>query len=473
MLFNSLQFGIFFIIVFTLYLALKHRLQNRLLLVASYVFYGCWDWRFLSLIWISTIIDYVCGLKLDQSQNQHLRKRFLMISIVANLGMLGVFKYFNFFADSFRDLASTVGWQVDPVTLSVVLPVGISFYTFQTMSYTIDVYRREMKATNQFWDYALYVAFFPQLVAGPIERAKRLLPQVLSPRKLEWEKIKSGLVLFGWGLFKKVVIADNMARIVNAVYSQGEGVAGSHVWIATYAFAVQIYADFSGYSDMARGLAKMLGFDLMVNFNLPYFAKNPSDFWRRWHISLSTWLRDYLYIPLGGNRKGRFKTSLNMMITMVLGGLWHGAAWTFVIWGFLHGLMLGVHRWAQGISLFKVPDNNVVWSVIRIFVMFQLVCLGWLFFRAESLSQAILFIQALGTNWNYNWETLQWVREFLFFASPLIIVQLIQYFGKEMSLHVSLPKTSKVFLAAFICCIIIISACVGLPTAREFIYFQF
>ena len=297
-----------------------------MLLVASYAFYGAWDWRFLGLIVLSTVVDYVVGMSLAATGDPRRRQFLVTASIVANLGILGLFKYAGFFAKSLVGLGASLGVEIPAFALDVVLPVGISFYTFQTLSYTIDIYRGTLKPTRRFLDFALFVAFFPQLVAGPIERASRLLPQVLQPRHVTWEKFGSGSWLILWGLFKKVVIADNLAFLVNAVYATDASPTGWQVVAGTVAFAWQIYCDFSGYSDIARGLARLMGFELMVNFNLPYAARSPADFWRRWHISLSTWLRDYLYIPLGGNQGGALRTYRNLGLTMLLGGLWHGAA---------------------------------------------------------------------------------------------------------------------------------------------------
>ena len=388
MFFNSLQFAVFFLIVYGLYLNLPHRLQNRMLLVASYVFYGAWDWRFLSLIAISTVIDFYCGQAMHKSTSDSRRKRFLLISLTANLGMLGFFKYFGFFSESLSLLFSEFGVNLDPITLNIVLPVGISFYTFQTLSYTIDIYRRDMKPCKDFLDFALFVSFFPQLVAGPIERARRLLPQLTKPRHIDLKLVSGGIYLIAWGLFKKIVIADNLGVYVDSTFANVE-FANGEVLIAVLAFAFQIYCDFSGYSDIARGLARMLGIKLMLNFNLPYIARNPSDFWRRWHISLSTWLRDYLYLSLGGNRKGNRRTYVNLFTVMLLGGLWHGAAWNFVLWGAYHGLLLGIHRAMRPrLEAFVAQGNALmqrIWIVLSITVMFGLTLYGGLRFRVNGM----------------------------------------------------------------------------------------
>jgi len=319
------------------------------------------------------------------------RRWLLTLSLTVNLGMLGIFKYFGFFADSFREMLLALGYEANPLTLSIVLPVGISFYTFQTLSYTIDVYRRELKPTRDALDFALFVAFFPQLVAGPIERAKNLLPNITAPRTLSWEALGRGAVLCLLGLIKKVVIADAIGPSVDAVYASPDP-SRVDIVFATWLFAVQIYCDFSGYTDIARGVAKMLGFRLMRNFAQPYFAADPQEFWRRWHISLSTWLRDYLYIPLGGNRGGRWATYRNLMATMTLGGLWHGAAWNFVLWGIYQGGLLSVHRALTGRHRRTGEGERrslLAWASrgLAIFAFFQVVCYGWLLFRAQSFDQ--------------------------------------------------------------------------------------
>lgn len=343
MLFNSFDFLLFFVVVFIVQRLLPHRQRNLFLLATSYFFYSCWDWRFLSLIMISTLVDFYCGRAIFGSNVNKIRKRYIVISILTNLGILGFFKYAGFFVDSANILISSLGHNPTSFHLNIVLPVGVSFYTFQTMSYTIDIYRKQVKPAENIIDFALFVAFFPQLVAGPIERAKNFLPQVLKKPVVSSSMIMEGGWLVFWGLFKKSVIADNMAIIVDQAFSSSS-LAGGDLLIAVYAFAIQIYCDFSGYSDMARGIAKMMGYNLMLNFKVPYFATNPSEFWRRWHISLSSWLRDYLYIPLGGNRNGRLQTYRNLFVTMLLGGLWHGAAWKFVLWGAYHGTLLALHR---------------------------------------------------------------------------------------------------------------------------------
>lgn len=476
MLFNTLRFALFFIIVYSLYLSLNHKWQNRMLLVASYVFYGAWDWRFLSLIFISTTVDYISGLKIYESENIKKRKLFLFLSIFCNLSLLGFFKYFNFFALSLKALLNQFGITIHPNFLNIILPVGISFYTFQTMSYTIDIFRREMKPTKKFFDFALFVAFFPQLVAGPIERARRLLPQILSPRKLTLTKFYEGCYLIFWGLFQKVFIADNLARIADPIFAANPPYNAAEVLLGVYAFAFQIFCDFAGYSNIARGLGKLMGFNIMVNFNLPYFATNPREFWRRWHISLSTWLRDYLYISLGGNRKGKISTYRNLAITMILGGLWHGAAWTFVVWGIYHGILLITHRILRPF-IEKIPSPKgeflrKVWHGTKLISFFHLVCLGWLIFRAQSISQLCYMIQSLFFNFHF-FHFISLKLSYLqigFFLWVLIFVQLFQYWKNDLMI-VSKSQTIVKMLFYYICFYLLIIQ--GATSGKEFIYFQF
>jgi alginate O-acetyltransferase complex protein AlgI len=380
MLFNSGIFWLFFSVFFAAWWLVRNRLQarNALILFASYVFYGWWDVRFLGLIIFSTLLDYGVGLRLANTDQPRARKAWVACSIVGNLSVLGFFKYWNFFQESAAHILSDLGLQAHPFTLHIILPIGISFYTFQTMSYTLDVYRREMQATRDFIGFAAYVAFFPQLVAGPIERARNLLPQFQSLRVVHAKDIASGLDLIIWGLFKKVVIADQLAPFVDTVYAnQSNGIP--LYALATLAFGFQIYGDFSGYSDIARGLARLLGFTLVVNFNRPYTAHSLREFWRRWHISLSTWLRDYLYIPLGGNLKGPGHTLRNLWITMLLGGLWHGAGWPFIVWGAWQALGLTLEHVRPTTPTKRTHPAGRWWTLCWIFA-------GWHIFRMPSLT---------------------------------------------------------------------------------------
>jgi D-alanyl-lipoteichoic acid acyltransferase DltB (MBOAT superfamily) len=411
MSFVSLVFLVFILVLYPLYRLLPHRGQNHLLFAGSLLFYGWWDWRFLGLLGFTSSLDWWVGRLLEHTADPRRRKVLLTASITANLVVLGFFKYFNFFAGSLQALLAPAGVQLGWTTLHIILPIGISFYTFQSMSYTFDVYRRHMPTCRSYLDFMTFVSFFPQLVAGPIERAVDLIPRVQAPRRITHEAFTRGLFLILLGLFKKIAVSDGVAGSVDAIYNASHAVSGAGVRLATYLFAVQIYCDFSGYSDIARGLAKILGFDLMTNFNQPYVSVNPSEFWRRWHISLSTWLRDYLYIPIGGNRGSEGQTYRNLMTTMTLGGLWHGAAWNYVLWGVYQGFILCVHRLATGArrtaqavaaagtaGAGRAPARAMV-HALKVVLFFQVVCYGWLLFRARSFGQIVGFTRAALGEW--------------------------------------------------------------------------
>ena len=390
MLFNSFIFFIFLAIVLPRYYSLPIKLKKPLLLVCSYFFYGYWDWRFTALLALSTVVDFYIGKALFKAKEEERRKRFLVISIGVNLVILGFFKYFGFFIDSFEALGTVMGVKFDYLHLNLILPVGISFYTFQTMSYSIDIYRRKLEPSNSFIDFAVFVSFFPQLVAGPIERAIHLLPQISKLPKPTKEQIQQGIVLIVTGLFTKVMIGDTTGRFVDQIFGNPEIYKSVELISALILFSIQIYADFSGYSSIARGVAKLLGIELIKNFEQPYLSSNITEFWRRWHISLSSWLKDYLYISLGGNRKGIKRTYINLMLTMLLGGLWHGASWNFVIWGGLHGVYLALHKIMLGD---QKPQTKYIYSGLLSFFMFLfkvtttyiLVLFTWLFFRATNI----------------------------------------------------------------------------------------
>jgi len=473
MLFNSQVFLLFLAIVVPAYFLARRnlRLQNSLLLLASYVFYGWWDWRFLGLLAFTTVLDFTVARQLGSTTDLRHRRWLLGISIVSNMAILGFFKYFNFFASSTVAMLAKVGIAADPLTLQVILPVGISFYTFQSMSYTIDVYRRHLEPSRNLFDFALFLSFFPQLVAGPIERATHLLPQIQRARVFDLAAINAGLWLILWGYFKKVVIADRMAIVANGIFDNYMQHSGLNLVIGALAFTVQIYCDFSAYSDIARGIAKCLGFDLMLNFRLPYFAINPSDFWQRWHISLSTWLRDYLYIPLGGNRRGPVRTQVNLMITMLLGGLWHGAAWNFVIWGGYHGLLLAAYRvfdrpvdpsrrhghvWRRGMFLGKMA------------LMFLFTVIGWIIFRARSTEQIVHFLTQWG--WSLSDDSLRLGYDWLFYTWPLVVVQLWQHAKGDLLAPMRVALPWRVLLYSLLLSGIFIF---GVRQGSEFIYFQF
>lgn len=528
MLFHTPTFFAFFAIFFFFYFLVrkKIRLQNSLILVASYIFYSAWDYRFLVLIIISTATDYLVaiGANGDRITKKELSKAFsyfllvslgvlaydlaanlqymlmvaaygsilfllilfveakrfacapkiyLAMSVCVNLGLLGVFKYFNFFSESLVDLGSLLGVSLSQVTLEIVLPVGISFYTFQTMSYAIDVYRKKLKPSYDLLEVSAYVAFFPQLVAGPIERGANLLPQFFQERKICLIAIRSGAYLFLWGLFKKAVIADNLSLLADPAFSSPGTMSSGVLIVGLLAFTFQIYCDFSGYSDMARGIARMMGFNLMVNFNVPYVSRTPSEFWQRWHISLSSWLRDYLYIPLGGNRKGEFKTYRNLFLTMVLGGLWHGANWTFIFWGIMHGSILIVYRFLNIDGWLKAvePGLNRIKSLLLNFasasVMFILVVITWLLFRAENMTVVVEYLSGmsqLSQVSDGNWTTL------ILFLIPLALHDGIQVARKNGEFIQSLPSFVRINIVLFIICAFFFLQPAG---DAAFIYFDF
>lgn len=464
MRFDSLEFWAFLAIVLAVAPWLPRRPQNGFLLLCSYLFYAAWDWRFLGLLVFSTLVDWGLGLALARASGGRTRRALLALSLAVNLGVLGFFKYAGFFADSLCALAAGAGLALPPFALEVVLPVGVSFYTFQSLSYTIDVYRGHLPATRSLLDFALFVAFFPQLVAGPIERAGRLLPQVASARRPTLAGAGSGLALAQWGLFKKVVVADNVAPLVDLVYAPAASPTGVEVIVATWAFAAQIYCDFSGYSDIARGVARMLGFELSVNFDRPYLAASPAEFWRRWHVSLSGWLRDYLYVPLGGNRGGPAATARNLMVTMLLGGLWHGAAWTFVAWGAWHGLLLVVLRRWRGAA----PGGRGV-RVVSTLVTFHLVCVGWVLFRATSLEHALRLLATVVFEPSAGLSA-AWLPILAALLAPLAVVEWAQGRRGTAEPWLRLPTLPRaVFYAAVGAAILVLGEDGGAP----FIYFQF
>lgn len=489
MVFNSITFLIFVAIVLTAYYRLGHRGQNIMLLGASYFFYGWWDWRFLFLLLFSTLFDFWCALWLERERNQTKRRIFLSFSMIVNLGILSIFKYFNFFAGSLEHVLHFFGMKASFPLLHVILPVGISFYTFLSMSYTIDVYRGEMKATHNPLDFMLYVAFFPHLVAGPIVRASYLLPQCQHARVIKPNEVVNGIWQILMGYIKKVVIADRLADIVTWGFSQSSApFSDANAWIIIYAFAFQIYGDFSGYSDIARGLSKLMGFELITNFRAPYLVTNPSAFWQHWHISLSTWLRDYLYIPLGGNRKGPWRTYANLMTTMVLGGLWHGAGAAFVLWGFYHGMLLAVHRAWQSLTQRKrthAPARGAPPETVRrgfrpalkylllAVLFFHVTCIGWLLFRAGSVAKNFDQVQIV---FSYLHAMFHWplTAGLTALAWPVLLLgglaMLFQWQYEKMD-HFSTWKTHWQATAVTLALAAIVGA--GVFKGAQFIYFQF
>ena len=469
MLFNSLEYLIFLPIVFIIYWLLKnsYKKQNILLLLSSYVFYGWWDYRFLSLIIFSSFLDYFVGQKIEEAIGEKNKKRWLLVSLFSNLGLLAVFKYYNFFADSFASTMSSIGWEVNDLTLNIILPVGISFYTFQTLSYSIDIYRNQIKASRDIVGFFTFVSLFPQLVAGPIERASNLIPQIENKRKLSVTLLKTGVFQIFIGLFRKVAIADNLGIYVDSVYGNYEIHNGSTLLVATVFYAFQIYFDFSGYSDIAIGSAKLFGFNFNRNFNFPYFSKTLTEFWRRWHMSLSFWLRDYLYISLGGNRKGIVITYRNLLLTMLIGGLWHGSSWNFVIWGGIHGLFLSLEKYT--FSALKIKTFNWFGYIYT----FIVVLIAWIFFRAPDFQSASTIVAEI---FSFNYGSL-FIGNINSFVNAILLLCIgiaidLKIFRSGISLEEYGVRFSTVRLSILVS-VIILMLCLFYSTAENFIYFQF
>ena len=472
MLFNSLEFFLFLPIVFFLYWKCNNtKKQNILILISSYVFYGWWDWRFLFLIFISTVVDYFVALSIENNSDNQKRKQILYISVFFNLTLLGVFKYFNFFIDSWIDFTSVFGYNIENTwSLKIILPVGISFYTFQTMSYSLDVYRRELKATKDFISFASFVSFFPQLVAGPIERASHLLPQILNKRKFNYIQSIKGLRLILWGLFKKVVIADSLSLLVNPIFDNYLDLNGGVLLLGLIYFSFQIYCDFSGYSDIAIGTAKLFGIELRSNFIFPYFSRDIAEFWRRWHISLSSWFKDYLYIPLGGSKKGKWISIRNVFIIFIVSGFWHGANLTFIIWGLMHSilyLILSLRNQNRRFTTVIVAENSTLPSlkeVYQITITFLSVMFAWVFFRSDSVTDAFLYILRVFTD-----ITLPNV-----YRSGVIYVILIILFDWWNRKDERNPLNISNLYIRWISYIILIIMILGhIGQQNKFIYFQF
>jgi alginate O-acetyltransferase complex protein AlgI len=483
MLFNSLDFAIFLPIVFLLYwfVAQKNlKLQNALIVLASYVFYGWWDWRFLSLIIFSTVVDYLIGQRLRTEDKKSKRKILLWTSIVVNLGFLGFFKYYNFFLENFVDAFSLFGMQINANSLNIILPVGISFYTFQTLSYTIDVYRKKLEPTQDFMAFSAFVCFFPQLVAGPIERATNLLPQFYKKRTFEYHKAVDGMRQILWGLFKKVVIADNSAEFANQIFNNSVDMNGSTLVLGAIFFTFQIYGDFSGYSDIAIGTSRLFGFDLKQNFANPYFSRDIAEFWRRWHISLSTWFRDYLYIPLGGSRGGTWMKVRNTFAIFLVSGFWHGANWTFIVWGalnaiyFLPLLLTNNNRKNLGV----VAEEKLLPSFRELFAMlttFTLTVFAWIFFRAENLSHAFSYINKILIGKSvFNMPQFSNRTGAAITACFIIFFILIEWTGRNNKFAIEKLYNFKKINRWFIYIVIGVLVYHNLKTYdQQFIYFQF
>ncbi|MGB0981439.1 MAG: MBOAT family O-acyltransferase [Winogradskyella sp.] len=471
MLFNSIEFLIFLPIVFVLYWFVFNKslkAQNILVLAASYLFYGWWDYRFLSLILLSTIVDYAIGISIYNSKKTNIKKWLLLLSVVFNLGVLGFFKYYNFFVDSWVELASAIGYEITSLwTLNIILPVGISFYTFQTMSYTIDIYRKNLEPTKNFISFASFVSFFPQLVAGPIERATHLLPQILKKREFNYQQSVDGLRLIIWGLFKKVVIADSLAPLVNDIFANYQDCSGATLWLGAIYFAFQIYCDFSGYSDIAIGISKLFGFELMSNFKFPYLSRNIGEFWRRWHISLSTWFRDYLYIPLGGSKKGKWLSFRNILIIFSVSGFWHGSNWTFIAWGFIHAMLYVpsfVFNTNRKYTSSIVAEHTLfptIKEVFQIATTFFFVTIAWVFFRSDSITIALEYVKGMFLNFSTSSQYI----EGLIYVFIIIVFDWINR-KNERKYNRLLNYKAVIFIATLFILF-------KFNSINQFIYFQF
>jgi len=481
--FTQPEFLILFSLFLPIYFMLRRRLraQTLVLTIASYIFYAWFDWRFLGLLLLSTIVDFYFAIVIDYAKHSekqpypiNVAKCTLWASVAYNLAVLGFFKYFDFFMGSLQVMLDRLGLHESLPILQIVLPAGISFYTFQSLSYVIDVYDGKLRATNRLADYAAYISFFPHLVSGPILRGAYLMPKIVHERKMSLPLALSGLQLALWGYFTKLVLADNMASIVNRIFLNPSP-HGAGVIIATYAFAFQIYGDFMGYTNIARGISRMMGFELVLNFNLPYFAANPGDFWRRWHISLSSWLRDYLYIRLGGNRNGRLQTYRNLLITMILGGLWHGAAWNFIIWGAYHGVLLAIHRaFRDGKRALAAAAANQegarLLNGLKIVCFFQLTCIGWLIFRARGFHdivakfKAVLLYTKLDDFWSPE------AGQLLAFVVPFLAFEVYQYLTGDLEPWRRWPGAVRILW--YVALLVLIAILVP-EVQTPFIYFQF
>lgn len=478
MLFNSFEYAIFLPVVFLLYwfaFNKSFRQQNILLLAAGYFFYGWWDYRFLGLLFFSTFLDFASGRIIDDSSSQRARKTWLITSVVVNLGLLGFFKYYNFFVASAADALTALGFQPNVHTLQLILPIGISFYTFHGLSYVFDVYNGKISSTRNFADYAVFVCFFPLLVAGPIERATHLLPQVKSPRIFSYDNASEGMRQILWGLFKKVVIADSCAPFVNSIFANYEAASTFELASGAVLFAFQIYGDFSGYSDIALGSARLLGFDLMTNFRTPYFSRDIAEFWRRWHISLSSWFRDYVYIPLGGSKRGPGRAVFNTVVIFVVSGFWHGANWTFIVWGALNALyfipLLMVRRNRQHLDV--VAEGRYLPSlkeIVQVASTFAIVCFAWIFFRADSLSGAFGYIGAALSNQLMPADAMI-IKPSL--AIILLVWLVVEWLGRVNGVHTLLRGFRPAVRYSTYAMLLLVIGLFGVFNESEFIYFQF
>ncbi len=482
MLFNSIDFALFLPVVFVLYwFVFKNslRYQNLLIVAASYVFYGWWDWRFLGLIVFSTVLDFFIGKSLEEAKLELNRKLLLYTSFTVNLGFLGVFKYFDFFVSNFIDAFSLFGVEISAGSLNIILPVGISFYTFQTLSYSIDVYRRKLKHTDYFIAFSAFVCFFPQLVAGPIERATNLLPQFLKARKFNYDQAADGMRQILWGLFKKVVIADNCAVFVNAIFDNPDPLSGSTLFMGAVFFAFQIYCDFSGYSDIAIGTSRLFNINLKQNFATPYFSRNIGEFWRRWHISLSTWFRDYLYIPLGGSKGGAWNKIRNVFVIFIVSGLWHGASWNFIVWGGLNALYFlplmltkknrnHLNTVAEG-SLFPTYKE-----FLSIGFTFFLTVIAWVFFRADTLTEAVHYLNLMFSSSFFSMPSFITPKAFMLYTTILICLFIaVEWVQRDKKFGLSIENLSRPSRWVIYTIVVGVIITFGQFGGSEFIYFQF
>lgn len=477
MFFNSLQFALFLPIVFVLYwfvFSKTKTAQNIFLVVASYVFYACWDWQLLFLLLFSTLLCYFSGLQIEKSIAEKSRKFWFWLAVIFNLGFLGIFKYYNFFASSCAEMLNFIGIKSSPILLDLILPVGISFYTFHGLSYIIDIYYKRIQPEKNAIDYALFVSYFPLLVAGPIERATHLLPQVKQKRNFDFDKAKEGIYQIIWGFVKKVVIADTCATYANAIFDNHSSMNSGSLILGAVYFAFQIYGDFSGYSDMALGMSKLFGLDLLRNFNNPYFSRDIAEFWRRWHISLSSWFRDYLYIPLGGSRGNKLLQVRNVFIIFIVSGFWHGASWTFVAWGFINALyflpslLLGTNRTNMETAELRW-DFNSIKVFFNILTTFSITCLAWIFFRAKSIEIAFDYIGQIFRNRNFSSQYLHNER----YSNELVLLVLVFICVEWKSRYKIEPISGKYSWLKLTFCLLAIIALGTYSDYKEFIYFQF